>query len=198
MNNIKERKPTVQTIVKEKYQSEEFEAVTGLDGEPSKFEVNGQTVEMSYEDRNVYYNFNESPEGWLDGEKAIELGTLLIEQGKKALLANMINHQLIHCISIYERYCKEDRVKQVILEMIDDTPVNYGKGFKTFLITPIWKQNKAPEYNEEFCFEDVIHFSPFEDEFENQINKFIVPVLFINYDHKKEVQKFNERCKSLK
>jgi len=198
MNNIKERKPTVQTIVKEKYQSEEFEAVTRLDGEPSKFEVNGQTVEMSYEDRNVYYNFNESPEGWLDGEKAIELGTLLIEQGKKALLANMINHQLIHCISIYERYCKEDRVKQVILEMIDDTPVNYGKGFKTFLITPIWKQNKAPEYNEEFCFEDVIYFSPFEDEFENQINKFIVPVLFINYDHKKEVQKFNERCKSLK
>jgi len=198
MNNIKERKPTVQTIVKEKYQSEEFEAVTRLDGEPSKFEVNGQTVEMSYEDRNVYYNFNESPEGWLDGEKAIELGTLLIEQGKKALLANMINHQLIHCISIYESYCKEDRVKQVILEMIDDTPVNYGKGFKTFLITPIWKQNKAPEYNEEFCFEDVIYFSPFEDEFENQINKFIVPVLFINYDHKKEVQKFNERCKSLK
>ena len=189
---MKERKPNVQTTVNEQYEKEEIRFLDKLFEREYAFEIQGQIVERSYEDRNVYFNFKETESGWLNGEQSIELGMKFIEHGKKALLANMINHQCIHCYNTLHRYIRKNRVENIILKMINDNPPNYGRGFKTFRIIPVWKERKIPEYAENFCFDDVIYFSPFQDEYNQQIEEFKVPIKFEGYDHQKEVEEFQK------
>lgn len=200
MNNIENRKPYVKTIVDEEYKTETIEYFNNLFERTMKIDIQGQTVDRSFEDRDVYLSIDHEGKNitnWLRGEQAIELGTKLIVHGKKALIANMINHQLSRCDNRLMKFIDESRVKKIILKCIDEKPKNYGGGYKTFRVIPIWIKDKAPEYNEDFCYDVVIYFSPFEDEFKQQIERFKVNVEFVDYDHEKEVKEFNERCKQM-
>lgn len=98
-----------------------------------QIEILGQTPERSFEDRSVYVNIksikkplksitSSSIESdfyeittWLDGEKAIELGQMFIEQGKFALEANMINHQNIHMSNTFKRFLDDDILKWLMI-----------------------------------------------------------------------------------
>lgn len=185
----------VQTIVHEVYESETLTFRNSLFEKDYVFEVCGQTVDRSYEDRSVYFDFTEGQRGWLDGEQAIALGQALIKHGTKALMANMINHQAIHQMNLLRKYIRERRVSKLIMEMVDDHPVNYGGGFHTFLIKPVWKKrflgsSKAPEYNEDFCMETVIYWSPIAEEFKDQLKRWGCPIEFVNYNHSKTIAEF--------
>jgi len=118
------------------------------------FEILGQTPDRSYEDRDVYINIKSQPDFennknssipdaeicmWINGEDAISLGMSLIKQGQFALEANMIQHQLIYMDTQLDKFIKEDRIKIIIVEMINDKPVNYGKGFKEYNIKLVFK-----------------------------------------------------------
>jgi hypothetical protein len=175
-------------------------------GDSISFTIMGQTPERSYEDRSVYMNIKTNQgEGevssvpdtemtfWLQGEQAIEFGMKLIEHGKFALEANMIQHQLIHHENCLKRWLSEDRVEEVQFEMIDDNPVNHGAGYKTFRITPFWNEGMAPEYNEDFSYEKVIYWSTLEESYHDQLDYYTqgVSYSFIGYDHDEAVRRFN-------
>ena len=140
--------------------------------------------------RHAEPNFNM----WLNGEDAISLGLHLIEQGKFALESNMINHQAIHTFSCYRRYLAEDRIEEVNFEVIDNDPPNYGSGFRLYKITPTWKAEMAPEYNDDFTFEKIIYWSPFEQEYADQLDMYTLGASysFDGYDREAEVRAFKE------
>jgi len=188
----------VQTVVKEKYESEFFQSEFNLSGKIVKFEICGQTVDRCFEDRSVYLNINETIVGWLKGEDAIKLGQMLINHGQKALIANMINHQHIHMYSILMRYLSKDIVEKVIMEVVDENPANYGSGFRTYKVSCVWKENKEPEFDKDFCFETVVYWSPFEKEFKDQIERWGGEKLIIQgYDREKELDIFNKNVEEL-
>ena len=135
------------TVLKEKEVSEFLDYST-MNGD-LHFEVQGQNVDRSYEDRSVYFKFSES--GWLNGEDAIALGQLLIKHGTFALKANMINHQAFHLRERLRDFIGEGRIKELIFNLVNDQPMNYGPGFKLFEIRPIWIDGKVPEYEETIC-----------------------------------------------
>lgn len=177
-----------------------------------RFEIRGLTGERSYEDRDVILRVssttpiieragavsigNTVPEfqTWLRGEDAIELGLKLVEHGKFALESCIINHQAIHVFRNYQNYLSEGRVEEVRFEMINDNPPNYGDGFRLFKITPIWNEGMAPEYNENFTLEKVIYWSPFPEEYADQLDVYTrgTSYSFEGYDHDAEVRAFNE------
>lgn len=184
------------------------------------FEIRGQHPERSYEDRSVYVSVtssNTEPEismdgmevtpalhmrpddfsFWLNGEDAIELGMKFIEHGKFALEANMIQHQSIHVGRQFQTYLQEDRIEEVIFKMVDDAPVGYGEGYKLFHITPTWNEGMAPEYNEDFVYKKVIYWSPFEEEYQDQLDFYTngCSYSFEGYDHDREVVRFHERLR---
>ena len=134
---------------------------------------------------------------WFQGEEAIEFGMKLIEHGKFALESNMINHQRIHMETCYKRFLAEERIEEVQFEMIDDSPANYGSGFHTFRITPIWNEGMAPQYQEDFSYEKVIYWSPFEADYADQLDYYTggLSYSFVGYDHDKAVRDFNESCR---
>jgi hypothetical protein len=131
---------------------------------------------------------------WLNGEDAIELGLNLIEQGKFALESNMINHQAIHTLNRYRSYLREERIEEVQFRVTDDNPPNYGQGFRLYKIIPIWKEEMAPEYNEDFTFDKVIYWSPFEEEYADQLDYYTLGTSysFDGYDRADEVRRFKE------
>lgn len=131
---------------------------------------------------------------WLNGEDAIDLGMKLIEHGKFALEANMIQHQAIHTNNRLQTFLDEERVEELVFEMIDDTPVGYGDGFKLFKIKPTWFDGMAPEYQEDFTFDKVIYWSPFEADFADQLDYYTrgCSYSFEGYNHESEVRRFNE------
>jgi len=157
----------VQTVVKTEYVGETLKFENSLSESIYEFEVHGLTPERSYEDRDVYFRFSES--GWLRGEDAIALGQLLVKHGTNALMANMIQHQHIHHISNVTRWLKEGRIEKVHMKMVDENPVNYGRGFRTYLVIPLWKNGMAPKYQEDFSFETVIYWSPLEEDYKKQL-----------------------------
>jgi hypothetical protein len=183
----------VQTVVKEQYESETVTFGNSLTESDYAFTVYGQTVDRSYEDRDVFFSF--ATRGWLRGEDAIALGQLLIKHGARALNANMINHQLIHNQNEMNRFLQEGRVAKVTLAVVDEKPANHGSEFRTFLIQPTWHEGKAPEYEEDFAYERVIYFSPFDEEFSKQVARFGENVEFVGYDHEAAVAAFKEFCK---
>lgn len=185
----------VQTVVHEVYEPETLTFRNSLFENDYVFDIYGQTGGMSYEDRNVYFDFTEGQHGWLDGEQAIALGQALIKHGTRALMANMINHQAIHRINQLKTYIREHRVSKLIVEMVDEHPANYGAGFHTFLIKPVWRRflgrSKAPEYNKDFCMEKVIYWSPIEEEFKDQLKRWGCPIEFVNYNHTQTMADFH-------
>jgi hypothetical protein len=186
----------VQTVIKEKYEAETLEFENTLNEEKYIFEVYGQTVDRSYEDRDVYFRFSEH--GWLRGEDAIKLGQALIKHGTNALIANMINHQAIHEQSCFKRLLAEGRVQKVTMKVVDEHPANYGSGFRTYLVKPEWVSDKAPQYQEDFQFEVVIYWSPFEDEYKKQIQQWGGDlVVFEGYDREAELKAFQESCNAV-
>jgi len=166
------------------------------------FEIKGLNHERSYEDRDVFLNIkgddgNINITTWIRGESAIDLGLKLIEHGKFALESNMINHQLIHKVREFKKYLEEDRVEEVEFKLIDSSPVNYGDGFKKFKITPYWIEGKQPEYADDFSFEHIIYWSPFEDKYADQLDYYThgCSYSFIGYDRELEVKRFDEQCR---
>ncbi|KFZ25611.1 MAG: hypothetical protein KQ78_02185 [Candidatus Izimaplasma bacterium HR2] len=206
----------VQTVVKKEEKTEKlvYQYSSLDDNNVVEFTIQGQTCERSFEDRSVYFamksgNTDPISEGsvgpaqvdfsmWLQGEDAIAFGVKLIEHGKFALESNMINHQLIHMGNNFRRYLTEERIEEVCFEVIDDAPNNYGGGYRTYSITPIWNEGMAPEYDENFFFEKVIHWSPFEEEYQNQLDYYTngCSYSFVGYDHDEEVRKFNEEVQN--
>lgn len=206
----------IQTVVKKEEKTENlvYQHSSLDDNNIVEFTILGQTGERSFEDRSVYFTIksgntdpvSENSVGpvqvdfsmWLQGEDAIAFGIKLIEQGKFALESNMINHQLIHMVNNFRRYLIEERIEEICFEVIDENPVNYGPGFRTYNIIPIWNEGMAPEYDEDFCFEKVIHWSPFEEEYQNQLDYYTngCSYSFVGYDHDEEVRKFREEVQN--
>ena len=180
----------VQTVVKQKYVSEKLVLRAGLSEETISFEVYGQTTDRSYEDRSVFINFSNG-HGWLQGEDAIMLGQLLIKHGTNALMANMINHQLIHESQRLKKFIDEGRVNKVVMTVVDENPANYGEGFRTYHIQPEFKKGKVPDYHENFSFEHVIYWSPIDEEFKDQMDAYGGNVEFIGYDRQAELVAFD-------
>ena len=117
-------------------------------------EILGQQPERSYEDRDVFVLFGDE-QIWLRGGDAIELGQALIEQGSYSLIANMLNHQLIHKEETLVEYIAGGYVKGLEIIILDRDPVNYGAGYMSVNIKPIWII--PPKYNEDFNFDKVVY-----------------------------------------
>jgi len=202
-------KPTIETIMKEKEKKEiltfPYPYNLNSDGSNISFTIIGQMVERSFEDRSVFLSVKTTNkietdfpidfDMWLQAEDAIEIGLLLISNAKFAMKANMLNHQLIHMGRKLKDFIQEGRVEKIIFRMIEENPCNYGGGFHTFLIKPVFIKTKEPKYMEDFSFEDVINWSPFPKDFHEQIETFTkgVDYSFENYNHEEEVEKFNNR-----
>lgn len=129
---------------------------------------------------------------WLRGEDAIQLGELLVRHGRKALVANMIQHQAIWARRKLLDWAKEGRINALFMTLIDRNPPNYGKGYHVFHVTPLWNEKMAPEYEEDFDMDIVKYWSPFDEEYRQELQQWIVPIIFVNYDHYQEVKEFNE------
>lgn len=193
----------VQTIFEKDNKEDSFKYKNSLFDTTLDIKICGLKVERSYEDRSVYFNLkfnsNKSDEKdlefttWINGEKAIELGQLLISHGIYSLESNMINHQKIHHYNQLKQFLNDEIVDKTILKMIKDL----DNGNYLFNIKPIWKKNKKPKYQEDFNFDDIIYISPFEKEFKEQMESFggIDNIKFVNYSWEKTVQKFNEFSK---
>ena len=186
----------VKTVVTEQEEKTTLVLPSGLSGGYLQFGILGQTVERSYEDRSVYLEISnpELPDdilvhGWLNGEDAVRLGQAFIAQGLFALEACRINHQLIHEQNRLMKWISEGKVASLNFEVIDNKPANFGDGFRTFKITPVWK-GEAAEFYSTFSLETVIYWSPFEDDFRKQIKYWQVPIKFVGYDHDTEVKKW--------
>lgn len=202
----------VQTIMNEEMPEEEFIYNDSLFNTKLSIKMKGNGVERSYEDRSVYLNLNFSDENkdsklkhkevvdlttWINGEDAIRLGQMLIKHGVYSLESNMVNHQKIHHYNQLDRFLREDRIEKVVITKTSPEAEGYGSGFMIFDIKPVWKEGKAPEYQEDFEFNDVIYFSPFEEEFKKQLEEFggIENVEFVNYSWEEEEKKFQELLK---
>lgn len=204
---------TVKTIMNEDIPEEEFVSQNSLFDTTLSVKLKGNGVERSYEDRSVYFNliFTDQTESkgnyvqkekvdlttWINGEDAVKLGQMLIKHGLYSLESNMVNHQKMHHYSQLERFLREERIEKVIITKTSDDVEGYGSGFMVFDIKPIWKEGKAPEYQKDFEFNDVIYFSPFEKEFKDQLKEYggIKNVEFVNYSREEEEKKFQEFAK---
>lgn len=202
----------VQTIVKTPEVTEvlTFPNSSLEDHNVTEITIQGQSGGPSYEDRSVFLSMksgNTTPEResdltigggdltmWLQGEHAIELGIKLIEHGKYALESNMIGHQHIHHKTQYLKFLEEGRVEEIEFKVIDNNPPNFGDGFRAYAITPLWVEGMEPEYQEDFWFETVIYWSPFEDEYADQLDHWTQGLSYsmIGYDREAELRSFNE------
>ena len=127
-----------------------------------KFTIRGLCPERSIEDRDVFLSIDVDKTNidsfWLQGEKAIELGLALIQEGNFALNANMIQHQLNYCKFSLKTFIKEKRIDYLKIKEINNKPVNYGQNFHTVNIQPVWNLNKEPKYQEDFNFDIVLYY----------------------------------------
>lgn len=203
---MKEIKVAVETVLKEKLDGEKVVIYNSLHERTSQIEVTAQGVDRSFEDRDVYFSIDAESSSikglglaqghniyteWLRAEQAIELGQALIRQGNLAFKENMLNHQLFRMKEALKEFISDGIVEYVRLTVVDENPVNYGSGSRKYLVEPIWIDGKEPEFREDFCFEQVIYFSPFDSEFKEQLEQF-GEVQFVGYDRESEVRKFEE------
>lgn len=192
----------IKTILDDKKEEETFSTSNNLFDDNIKITVYPSGVERSYEDRSVYINISKNKNDisfFLNGEEAIKVGQLLIKNGLLSLEDNMYNHQKIHAYNNLKEFIDQNIIDKVYVTLLNPAPVNYGDGFYMFNIKPKWKKGKEPEYQEDFNFNDVIYFSPFEDEFNQQLERLggKDKVEFINYDREKEVEEFNNKVKQM-
>lgn len=183
----------METVFKQKEVTEKLKFHNSLFERDIEFEIMGQNVDRSYEDRSVYLNIKHGDsriQDWLNGEDAITLGLSLIKHGQFALQANMVNHQLIHQRRKLDQYINEDRVSVLIFEVVDKKPVNYGEGFMTFKIKPVWVEGEEPEYDEDFEYEQVIYLYELGTERSNkQLERFHKNKCCIMFLHNPERRK---------
>jgi len=196
----------METVVRKKEEKEIFKNKESLSERELEIEIMGQTTERSMEDRSVYVNIKYNKNDivtWINGEKAIELGQMLIKHGTFALESNMINHQRIHSYNILKRFLNDKLVKYINLIMVDENPVNYGKGFCEFKIKPQFYKGKSPKYQEDFEFGDVMYFTTYDKkEFLTTLDKFggSDKIIFHNYKHEfwdDKINSFRMRDKKL-
>ncbi len=189
----------METVLKVEYEQEKFVSSKDILDNGLEIVMEGQTVDRSMEDRDVYLMINNRDTVWLRGEEAIELGMMLIKHGNRALTANMLNHQHIHMYRRLKDYLREERIETVIMEMVDEKPANHGSGFRTYSVTPTWIKGMEPMYDEKFNFETVIYWSPFERDFKEQLEKWGGDKVIIKgYNREEELERFNNSCISLK
>jgi len=183
----------METILKEEYKEDIFRSSEDLLGNQLEIEIKGLTVDRSFEDRDVYIRIDNLDPIWLRGEEAIELGQMLIKHGTNALKANMLNHQHIHMVRRLDTYLKENRIEKVVMTVIDEHPANYGPGFKAYQVKPVWIKGMEPMYDEDFSFETIIYWSPFEDDYKQQLSYWGGDkVKFIGYDREAELEAFHK------
>lgn len=193
-----------ETVMKEEEVLETLTFEDDLFENSITFELQGQNVDRSYEDRSVYFKVGHDDEDciteWLKGEDAITLGMALIKHGQFALKANMINHQLIHATRQLKKYVADGRVWFLKFTVVDENPVNYGRGHRTYQVKPIWRRGQAPEYSEDFQLETVVYWSPNDDEFTKQVERWTdrkCLAVFEGYDRDKEVEEFNKEMEDM-
>ena len=107
-------------------------------GEKITFEIKGLVPERSYEDRSVYMCISKGGSMWLHGEDAIRLGTMLINHGRYALEANMINHQAIHIRNCFRKHVSRREVFGFNVRILPLHPVDHGSGFVSVRLSPCW------------------------------------------------------------
>lgn len=196
----------METVIKDVYVEETVVFENDLMETVNSFTVEGQKPDRSIEDRDVYFSWSKVDNkkmfeevrlltDWLKAEDAIVLGELLIKHGRKALVANMVHHQLRWAYDKLKKWIRKGKVKSLIFTAIDEHPADYGDGHVMFDIKPVWKKGKSPKFYDDFHFEMVIYWSPLDGEFSKQIKKWKVPIQFIGYDHDEEVSKFKEWAK---
>lgn len=186
-----EEKKFPQTLLKQQINRDVLIYNNGW-GHESRFMVMARIPERSYEDRSVVLRVDDNKPFSIKAEDAIELGMKIIEHGRTALLANMYEHQHIHLINQLYRFIRQDRVEKIILTVISETVPNYGEGWRLHTLKPVWKEGRAPEFEEDFEFETVIYWSPIEEEFQAQLEQWTVPVEIVGYDREKDVEEFNK------
>ncbi|RLA81306.1 MAG: hypothetical protein DRG78_09435 [Epsilonproteobacteria bacterium] len=143
-----------------------------------KISTTALNPERAYNDRDVYfellfksdkdsdlYNFNT----WITGEKCIELGMILIESGNDALnRSRLSNYETIELLAASSE-ANRNRYKSVIItKQSDEQPENYGGGFHYY---DIYYKADDDLYSRKIN-DVVIHWSPFEKEFKEQLKKY--------------------------
>jgi len=132
------------------------------------FTIKGLIPEKSIEDRDVFISIQVTNilkkesmcnNFWLRGEKAIELGQALIQEGLFALNTNRIQFQALNRVQKLKKFINEDRILKIKVKEIDSNPANCGNNFSVFNIKPIWKTGQKPEFEEDFNFDYVLHYS---------------------------------------
>lgn len=179
----------VQTVTKEQYDTEKVHIKHGFSDDVVEFQIAAQIPDRTYEDRDVFFAMDEYGMS-MKAEEAIKLGQALIDQGTKALLSNMYQHQHIHHENLLQRFIREGRVEKIIFTVLDEKPANHGDGWKLHTVRAVWNEGMTPEFFEDFGFETIVYWSPFEEEFKEQIGRWDVPVEFENYDREKELADF--------
>lgn len=183
----------VQTVIAKSYDKQ----VLTFGKKPGEVTVviDGLTPERSYEDRSVYFKF-EDTYTWLQAEEAIELGQALIAHGTRTFMANMVQHQAIHRWNEFTRYLREGRIAKVHMKVVSESPANYGSGFRCYLLTPIWHAGKAPEFSADFSMEQVMYWSPFAEEYQQQLERYggADMVVFEGYNREAELEAFKKCC----
>jgi len=165
-----------------------------------------QNPERSYEDREVYteFNFSKKPldgkiinnqySTWLTGEKSIELGTMLIEAGNDALTRSRLkNYETIELLAAANSAQRGLYKEVIITRQNDETPNDYGPGFYYYTF-----YYKADDDLYSRKIKDVVYyFSPFKDEFNKQIKNFTfgIPYKLVNFSYDLIKSKFDKSSK---
>ena len=168
--------------------------------------------ERSYEDRDVYLEIvlkNDSDSEvktsdvdnmittWLTGEDAIKFGTELVEAGNDSLEKNRLQtYETLEILSALNGVHKGKFSRLIITKKGEGTPENYGSGYYYYDL--LYVSNSDLESR--LIKNVIIHWSPFEEEFEKQINTYsagIIPVDKIDWSWEEIKEKFDRQMKQM-
>ena len=145
----------------------------------------GQNVERSYEDREVFTEIwlehtKENPSvthggvdnkitTWLRGEDAIKLGQQFINSGNEALENNRNNaYEIIQLLGAKEDINRGKYSRLIITKKLNIRPPNHGEGFYYYDLLYVSNNDMSSRLIEDV----VIYWSPFEDEFNEQLKHY--------------------------
>jgi hypothetical protein len=76
------------------------------------------------------------------------------------------------------------KIQYVHIIMVNNNPVNYGKGYAEFIIKPQFFVDKIPQYYSDFKFNMIIYFSNIiKEEFQKTLKYFGNDIIFHNYEN---------------
>lgn len=171
-----------------------------------KINILAQTPERSYEDRDVFLEIEVGPQNeplpgdkisgkgtqastWINGESAIELGTLLIEAGNKSLGFNRLHaYEVIELLAAKSEISKGKFSKVSIIRKGTERPSNYGPGFYYFDF--IYHPAKGvAKYEGRHIKDVVVYWSPTKKDYNKQLKVYTsdLPVEFIGWDWKTDI-----------